>query len=160
MFFWPPEVLPRSVPPKSQSLPVSPSRLSLPPQAKSLSLPPLPMRLSSPLVPLRKSGPLVPILVTASAIPLATNRIRAMVATITMVRLIFYPSSFFAYATVSKEVGLSGRRRKTHTPTTPSLPPLISVGIWASACSREVPYQDCEFWTIPKQRVFAVAYGC
>src|SRR5215212_9891747 len=41
------------------------------------------------------SGPLVPILFTASATPLATNRVRAVVATSNIARLIIYPSSFF-----------------------------------------------------------------
>ena len=31
------------------------------------------------------------------------------------------------------------------------------VFMFASAGSWEVPYQDCEFWTIPKRRIFAVA---
>jgi hypothetical protein len=39
-------------------------------------------------------GPSVPILVMARATPLAATRVRAMVATINMVRLIIYPSSF------------------------------------------------------------------
>src|ERR671921_2416163 len=81
----------RSLPPRTQSFPSPPSRLSLPPNPKSASLPPLPKRLSDPLVPLKVSGPLVPTLLTASATPLATNRVRAMVKTISMARLISYP---------------------------------------------------------------------
>jgi hypothetical protein len=43
----------------------------------------------------------VPILVTANATPLATNTVRAVAATNTMMRLIVHPSSTFAYAIVS-----------------------------------------------------------
>jgi hypothetical protein len=39
-------------------------------------------------------GPSVPILVMARATPLAATRVRAMVATINMVRLIIYTSTF------------------------------------------------------------------
>src|ERR687893_3032488 len=56
-----------------------------------MSLAPLPRRLSSPLVPLKVSGPSVPILLIASATPLATKRVRIMVATSSMVRLIKRP---------------------------------------------------------------------
>src|SRR5215213_7637264 len=90
-FLLPPKAR-RSLPPKSQSLPSPPKRLSLPPRAKRTSLPPLPRRLSALLVPCKVSGPLVPILVTARATPLATNRVRAMVANNTMVRLIRRPA--------------------------------------------------------------------
>src|SRR5919112_2220219 len=47
------------------------------------------------------SGPLVPILVTASATPLATNRVRAMVATNRMVRFIKRSPLAFPYPTTS-----------------------------------------------------------
>src|SRR5215213_4436163 len=48
-FLSPPEK-PRSLPPRTISLPGPPSTLSLPARAKSMSLPPLPKRLSAPLV--------------------------------------------------------------------------------------------------------------
>jgi hypothetical protein len=60
--------------------------------------------------------------VTAKAIPLATNRLTAIMATSNIARLNFYPSSLFAYPTVSSEVGASGGRRKTHTAHNPFLP--------------------------------------
>jgi hypothetical protein len=45
-------------------------------------------------VPLRVSGPSVPILVAARATPLATNKVRAIVANNSMVRLIERPAFF------------------------------------------------------------------
>src|SRR5215211_3023350 len=67
----------------------------------------------------------VPILFTASATPLATNRVRAMVANNSMVRLIIYPSSFACSMLVKGGCQVGGEKRIL---TTPFLPPLISGG--------------------------------
>src|SRR5215213_3293170 len=75
-----------------------------------MSLAPLPTRLSALLVPLKVSRPLVPILLIASATPLATNRVMAMVANNTMVRLIRRAAFLGKWGGVSSVVRQASRR--------------------------------------------------
>src|SRR3712207_5595554 len=69
-------------------------------------------------------APAEPILVTARATPLATNRVRAIVAISNIVRLILYPSSVCVCDGRQRDMGASGRRRRTHADHDPFLPHL------------------------------------